>query len=53
MTAALTALVGATLIDGRGGPPIADAVVTIRGDRIESVGTRGTIELDPTPTSWM
>ena len=38
MTARLTALVGATLIDGRGGPPLDDAVVTIRGDRIESVG---------------
>jgi imidazolonepropionase-like amidohydrolase len=28
----------ARLIDGRGGPPIAPAVVVIRGDRIEAVG---------------
>ena len=29
----------ARMIDGRGGPPLAPAVVVIRGDRIESVGT--------------
>jgi imidazolonepropionase-like amidohydrolase len=31
---------GATLIDGRGGPPIPDAVVVIEGDRITAVGPR-------------
>jgi imidazolonepropionase-like amidohydrolase len=41
------ALVGATLIDGRGGPPVADAVVVLRGDRIEAVGRRGTVAIDP------
>ena len=46
----ITALVGATLIDGRGGPPIDDAVVTVAGDRIDSVGRRGSIELDPDAT---
>jgi imidazolonepropionase-like amidohydrolase len=28
------------LIDGRGGPPIEDAVVLVRGERIEAVGSR-------------
>ncbi len=41
------ALVGATLIDGRGGQPVEDAVVTVRGDRIEAVGTRQSVEVDP------
>ena len=35
-----TALIGATLIDGSGGPPLADAVVVIRHGSIESVGAR-------------
>ena len=30
---------GGTLIDGNGGPPISDAVVVIRGNRIESVSS--------------
>lgn len=34
------ALVGATLLDGRGGAPVADAVVVVRGARIECAGTR-------------
>jgi imidazolonepropionase-like amidohydrolase len=34
----LTAVRGARLIDGRGGAPIAPAVVLIRGERIEAVG---------------
>jgi imidazolonepropionase-like amidohydrolase len=33
------ALVGATLIDGSGGPPLPNAVVVVRGARIESVGS--------------
>jgi len=36
-------LQGGTLIDGRGGVPIEDAVVVVRGDRISSVGARGQI----------
>jgi imidazolonepropionase-like amidohydrolase len=40
--AALTAIVGATLIDGRGGPPVPDAVVVVRGERIEAAGPRST-----------
>ena len=34
------ALVGATVIDGSGGPPLHDAVVVVRGTRIESVTPR-------------
>jgi imidazolonepropionase-like amidohydrolase len=39
------ALVGATLIDGTGGPPLPDAVVVVRRGRIESVGTRAGFSL--------
>lgn len=39
------ALVGATLIDGTGGPALPDAAVVIRGGRIESVGTRSGFQL--------
>jgi imidazolonepropionase-like amidohydrolase len=42
----VTALVGATLIDGLGGTPIRDSVVTIAGDRIVEVGTRSSVALD-------
>jgi len=34
------ALVGATLIDGTGAPPVAGAVVLLRGGKIECAGTR-------------
>jgi imidazolonepropionase-like amidohydrolase len=40
-----TALVGATVIDGTGGPPLTDAVVVVRRGRIESVGDRAGFEL--------
>ena len=33
------ALVGGSLIDGTGGPPVRNSVVLIRGNRIEKVGT--------------
>lgn len=39
------ALVGATLIDGRGGEPIPNACVVIRNDKIEAVGKRDEIDL--------
>jgi imidazolonepropionase-like amidohydrolase len=35
------ALVGATLVDGTGAPPVPDAVVLVRDGRIACVGTRG------------
>src|SRR5687767_10055611 len=37
------ALVGGTLIDGYGGPPIRNSVIIIEGKRIRAVGTMGTL----------
>jgi len=37
----LLAFVGATLLDGTGAPPLRDAVVVVRGSRIDAVGARG------------
>jgi imidazolonepropionase-like amidohydrolase len=39
------AIVGATLIDGRGGPAIVDSVVIVRGDRIAAVGNRTSVSI--------
>jgi imidazolonepropionase-like amidohydrolase len=39
----IIAITGATLLDGRGGAPVPDAVVVIRADKIAAVGTRKTI----------
>jgi imidazolonepropionase-like amidohydrolase len=39
------AIVGATLIDGRGGAPVLDSVVLVRGEKIASVGKRSAITL--------
>lgn len=36
---------GATLIDGTGSPPLSNAVILIKGDRIISVGTTGTVQV--------
>ena len=42
-----TAIVGATLIDGRGGPTLANTVVLVRGNRIIAVGSRASIAIPP------
>jgi imidazolonepropionase-like amidohydrolase len=39
------ALVGATIIDGTGGPPLTNGAVVVRGGMIESVGPRAGFEL--------
>lgn len=39
----ITVLAGGTLIDGRGGAPLRDAVVVIEGNRISAVGRRGSV----------
>jgi len=44
-TAARTAIVGGTLIDGNGGAPIADAVILVDGARITAVGPRSAVAI--------
>jgi len=39
------ALVGATVLDGSGGPPIRDAVVVVRGARVETIASRAAFKL--------
>jgi imidazolonepropionase-like amidohydrolase len=41
--APLKALVGGRLIDGFGGPPLANSVIVIEGDRIKAVGQIGSL----------
>lgn len=41
------ALVGGTLIDGNGGPPLHDSVILIEGERITAVGTVETLAVPP------
>ena len=41
----LLAIVGATLIDGHGGPPVEDSVVLIRGSEIIAVGPHSTTSI--------
>ena len=43
------ALVGGTLIDGTGGPPLRNSVVLIRGERIERIGTADSL---PVPNGY-
>ena len=40
-----TAIVGATVIDGNGGPPLRDATVVVVGERIEAVGPRASVQV--------
>src|SRR6516225_8679872 len=39
----VTAIVGATVIDGNGGPPLADTTVVVRGKRIAAIGPRASV----------
>src|SRR5437588_2695286 len=39
------AIVGATLIDGNGGPPVRDSLVLVEGDRIVAVGRGNFVEI--------
>ena len=43
--APITAIVGATLIDGTGAEPVENATVLIRGDRIQAVGTADEVDV--------
>ena len=42
---AVIAIVGGTVIDGNGGPPVANATVLVRGNRIEKVGPRASVSV--------
>jgi|SRR5580658_7989 imidazolonepropionase-like amidohydrolase len=44
---AVTSIVGAVLIDGTGGPPISNSVVTIENGRIRAVGSRTNLPVPP------
>jgi len=39
------AIVGASLVDGRGGPPVSDSIVVVRGSRIVDVGTPDSVTI--------
>jgi imidazolonepropionase-like amidohydrolase len=39
----VSALVGGTLIDGNGGPPLRNSVILIEGERIKAIGQVGTL----------
>ena len=39
------AIVGATLVDGRGGAPVPDSVVVVRGERIVAAGRRSAVRV--------
>jgi imidazolonepropionase-like amidohydrolase len=44
------AITGGTLIDGNGGPPVADAVIVVSNGRITAAGTRATVSIPPGAT---
>ena len=39
------AIVGCTVIDGNGGPPLPDAVILVKGTRINAVGPRAAVRI--------
>ena len=43
--AQVQAIVGTTVIDGNGGPPVANATIVIDGKRIAAVGPRATVKV--------
>ncbi len=45
--APVTSIVGAVLLDGTGGPPISDSVVTIEAGRIRAAGSRSSLLIPP------
>ena len=45
----VVAIVGASVVDLKGGPPVADAVVIVEGDRINAVGPAASTPVPPAP----
>ena len=43
----VVAITGATLIDGRGGTPVPDSTVVVRGERIAATGARVSVSIPP------
>jgi imidazolonepropionase-like amidohydrolase len=43
--AGIVVILGATLIDGRGGAPVRDAAVVVRGERIAAAGRRDSVNI--------
>jgi len=43
----LTVIEGTTLIDGTGHPPLSNALVVVRGKRIDAVGVKGIVKIPP------
>ena len=43
----MKALMGATLIDGTGRPPLSNSAVLLDGNRVQAVGPRGAVEIPP------
>ncbi|MDA0312047.1 MAG: amidohydrolase family protein [Gemmatimonadetes bacterium] len=45
LAAQAIAIVGATIIDGNGGPPLVDGTIVLRGNRIAVVGPRASVDV--------
>jgi imidazolonepropionase-like amidohydrolase len=45
-----TAIVGGTIVDGNGGPPLADGVVLLSAGRVAAVGRRAAVSIPATAT---
>lgn len=41
----VVAIAGGTVIDGNGGPPLADAVIVVSGSRISAAGPRASVRI--------
>src|SRR5688572_27322529 len=50
LSAQVTAIVGATVIDGNGGAPLVDATLVIDGKRIKALGRRSSVAAPPGAT---
>ena len=51
VSAQSTAIVGATVIDGNGGPPLADQTIVVQDKRITALGARSSVKVPPGATT--